>query len=340
MKALRIILIIVAVIVVIIGILTAIAPTKSAVSRSVVINAPKEVVWNNISHFSNTNKWAPWNEYDPNMKVTIEGTDGTVGAVSRWQGNDQVGEGSQTLTNLDPMKRADMHLNFIKPFKSEADAYTEMNDTGGMVKVTWGFNNTSPRPMNIMNLFMDMDAMLGKEFEKGLNKLKTLSEEESPVSKTYRGYSIKESEEPAKVYVGKRATVEFKNMGKFFGDNLPKISGDLAKAKIEIAGPPSGIFFTYDTVKMNSDMAAVIPVKEVKSSIAGWETFNTPAGKAILVDYYGAYDKAASAYMAIDDYMMEKGLKPKEMVIEEYVTDPMVEKDTAKWLTRIYYYIQ
>ena len=87
-------------------------------------------------------------------------------------------------------------------------------------------------------------------------------------------------------------------------------------------------------------MAVAFPVKEVKSPLSGWETINAPAGKAVEIDYLGAYTKMQSAYMAIDDYMNEKGLKSNSFVVEEYITDPMAEKDTAKWLTKIYYYVQ
>ena len=340
MKFLRTLLIIVVVLAVIIGILSAIAPTKMSASRSIVINAPKEVVWNNASRFDNITKWSPWAKLDPNMKTSMEGTDGTVGAKASWDGNKDVGAGSQTFTKLEPMNEADQHLEFIRPFKGQADANMTLADTTGGVLVTWGFISTMPRPFNVMGLFMDPSEAIGKDYEKGLNNLKELSEQEATMKRSYRGYTINTVDQPMKSYVGKRETVSITDISKFFMTNLPKIGNDMKKAGITPAGPASGLYYTFDTVKMKTDMAAVFPVANSKTQLKGWESINVPSGKALEIDYYGAYNKVGTAYIAFDEYMGEKGLKSKSFVIEEYVTDPMAEKDTTKWLTKIYQYVE
>jgi hypothetical protein len=103
MKFLKTLLIIIVILVVIIGVLTMIAPTKLSVQRSIVINAPREVVYKNISTFENLHKWGPWDRKDPDMKHSIEGTDGTVGTIWKWESNNKdVGKGEQTFTKLDP----------------------------------------------------------------------------------------------------------------------------------------------------------------------------------------------------------------------------------------------
>lgn len=340
MKFLRVLLIIIVILVVVIGLLTMVAPTEMSIKRSTVISAPREVVFKNISTFENLHKWYPWDRRDPAMKTSIEGTDGTVGAKLKWEGNKEVGQGEQTLTKIEPGKEVDMHLHFIKPFDGQAKSKLVVADTTGGTLATWQFSSTMPRPWNIMGLFMSTDA-LGKDFDEGLGYLKELSEKEAAsVTTTSSSYTINEMDMPAKVFVGKRATVAFMDMGKFFEDNFPKIAADAQKANLEISGAPSGIFYTYDTVNMKSDMAVVLPVKEVKSPVMGWEIINAPPGKALEVDYYGAYDKSMPAYNAIDAYMAQKGMKSKSFVVEEYVTDPMVEKDTARWLTKIYYYVE
>lgn len=342
MKFLKTILIIIVILVAVGGVLSLIAPTQMSASRSVVINAPKEVVWENVTKFENMNKWSPWAKRDPNMKNTVEGTDGTVGAKQSWTGNKKVGSGSQTISALDPMNRIDSKLDFKEPMEGHADAYTVLADTAGGVKVTWSFSSAMSRPFNIIGLFMDMDAAIGKDYEEGLANLKALCEQEAAAAavKTYRGYRVSVTMRPEKTYIGKRETIMFKDISVFFGNNLPKIMADVQKAGLAVDGVPSGIYYTYDTVKMQTAMAAAIPVKEVKAPLAPWETIVIPAGKALALDYYGSYDKSLPAYQAIDDYIDEAALTPASIVIEEYVTDPMAEKDTAKWLTRIYYYVK
>jgi hypothetical protein len=178
MKILKILIGIIVILAVIIGILSLVAPTKMDVSREIVIVAPKTLVYNNISHFSKMNQWSPWNKRDPNMQVTLEGSDGTVGSKSSWKGNDKVGEGSQTIDKLEE-NRIESTLNFIKPFESTATGYFDVKEDPDGTRVKWGLLSSMPRPFNVMGLFMDMDAEIGKDFEEGLNSLKELCEKEN-----------------------------------------------------------------------------------------------------------------------------------------------------------------
>jgi type II secretory pathway pseudopilin PulG len=236
MKFLRTLLIIVVVLAVVVGILSAIAPTQMSATRSVVINASKEVVWNNTSKFENIKKWSYWARLDSNMKTTLEGADGTVGAKSSWDGNKDVGAGSQTFTKIEPMTEVDQHLQFIRPFKGQAEANMSLADTTGGVLVTWGFSSAMPRPFNVMGLFMNPSASIGKDYDAGLKNLKELCEQEASMRKTYRGYTINVADQPMKTYVGKRETVSFADISKFFQSNLPKIGTDMKNAGIAPAG--------------------------------------------------------------------------------------------------------
>ncbi len=147
--------------------------------RSIVINAPKAVVWEQISTLGNQQQWSPWLEHDPNMQQKIEGVDGTVGAVHSWKGNKEVGSGSQTIKAIQPMDRIETILNFKEPYESQAEAFVTLNDDAGAVKATWGFDSKFPYPMNAMKLFMNMDKMMDSEFTKGLTKLKNISEQKA-----------------------------------------------------------------------------------------------------------------------------------------------------------------
>lgn len=342
MKYLKYLLYFIVGLIAIIGGLSLIASTDMSVSRSIVINAPKEVIWNNVSRFDNMTKWTPWGKRDPNMKSTIEGTDGAVGSMQSWSGNKEVGVGSQTITALDPMNKVETKLEFKEPMESQADAFTVLADTAGGVKVTWGFSSTMPRPFNVMGLFMNFDAAIGKDYEEGLANLKALCEQEAAAvpAKTYRGYQVSEVMRPEKTYIGKQETVIFKDISTFFGNYFPRIMNDVKNAGLALDGKPCGIYYTYDTVKQQTAMAAAIPVKDPKSSLSPWITIQLPAGKAVAVDYYGDYEKTLPAYQAIGDYLAEKSLVPASVVVEEYMNYPMSSTDTSKWLTKIYYYVK
>jgi ABC-type antimicrobial peptide transport system permease subunit len=170
-------------------------PREYHFERSITINAPKDVIWKNISMFSNFQKWDPWLVHDPKMKRTITGTDGTPGAVYSWEGNDDVGSGSQTYKSLQPMERVDIDLHFLKPFENRAAVFYLLQNEGNSVKVVWGFDTRFPYPMNALTMFMNMDENLDKDFSTGLANLKKLCESSGNMT-AYQKEKVSISEKP------------------------------------------------------------------------------------------------------------------------------------------------
>lgn len=108
------------------------------------------------------------------MEKTFLGIDGEIGCISAWKGNKDVGEGEHEITNIVENKVIESQLRFLKPFKSTSDAYLKVKeDVGNGTLVIWGFKGKNKFPMSIFMLFMNMDKTVGKDFEHGLNKLKT-----------------------------------------------------------------------------------------------------------------------------------------------------------------------
>ena len=163
----------------------------------------------------------------------------------------------------------------------------------------------------------------------------------SAETSTYRGYAIKEEEAGEQAYIMKKAEMSFDAITPFYAENFPKIFEAAGKQNLKITGSPSGLFFTFDEASKRAETAAAVPVEGNQATmVKGYETFVAPAGKMLVIDYYGAYDKSAEAHYAMDDYMKEKSLVTNGPMIEEYITDPSTEPDTSKWLTRIYYRVK
>lgn len=163
--------------VLLIVILALIAPKSYTVSRSITINKPIAEVYNYLKFVKNQDHWSPWQERDPDMKKTFTGTDGEVGFISAWESDHkQVGSGEQEIVGLKENEEINTHLRFLKPFKSESDAYIRVEDADGATKVTWGFSGNNKFPMSIFMLFMNMDKAVGTDFEQGLSKLKKVLE--------------------------------------------------------------------------------------------------------------------------------------------------------------------
>jgi effector-binding domain-containing protein len=303
------------------------------VERSVVINAPANVVMEQVRSLKNMQQWSPWAEMDPEMKVTYSGTDGEVGSSTSWTG-EEVGSGKQEVT-LITGNRVETHLTFIEPWESESDAYIQLDpESENRVKVSWGLTGSNPYPFNVMGLFMD--GMMGKDFERGLGKLKALCESSASRKKTYRGFEVHETEMQARTYIARKEEVSFDKIPDFYKKNFSEISLLAGEAGLKPAGSPSGIFYKWDEKVKKASMAAALPV-ESAAGIKNYDMLTIAGGRTLYIDYYGPPGKSVNAHYAMDDYMKEKGLKMNDVVIEEYMTDWTKEKDTTKWLTRIYY---
>ncbi|MEP2937312.1 MAG: SRPBCC family protein [Gilvibacter sp.] len=160
-------------------ILVLVAPKTYHVSRDMHIDKPKNEVFNYLQYVKNQDNWSPWKSKDPDMTQSFEGTDGTVGFISKWEGNKDVGTGEQEIKSITPNERIDTELRFFKPWKSQSDAYIKVDDANGGTKVTWGFSGVNKIPFNVMMLFFNMDKTVGKDFEDGLGMLKTILEGDS-----------------------------------------------------------------------------------------------------------------------------------------------------------------
>ncbi|MCE3294880.1 MAG: hypothetical protein K0R65_594 [Crocinitomicaceae bacterium] len=174
MKILKRIGITILVIILLFLVVAAFVKKDYAVEREIVINKPKQEVFDYIKMLKNQNNYSVWSKMDPNMKKSYRGTDGTVGFVSAWDSKkDDVGKGEQEIKKITEGKRVDFELRFIKPFEATEQAYMKTEAEGASsTKVKWGFDGHMPYPMNIMLLFMDMEAMIGKDLENGLKNLK------------------------------------------------------------------------------------------------------------------------------------------------------------------------
>jgi len=173
MKIIKFLLLVIAILVVIVLLVALFVPKQYHVERSVTIHSPQSLVMDQVRSLKKMHEWSPWVERDTNMQVTYSGTEGTVGSSTSWKG-EKMGEGSQTITKL-TNDRMEIQLDFIKPFKSNPTSFFQTQPEGADVKATWGMDGKSPYPFNVMNLFMN--GMLGKDYERGLAKLKVRCEE-------------------------------------------------------------------------------------------------------------------------------------------------------------------
>lgn len=151
-------------------------PSEYKIERSIVISAPAETVWTEVSDFRRWDAWSPWEKIDPEMKKTYEGEPGVVGSKYSWEGND-AGKGTMTITAAERPHKIVEKLEFFEPWPSVATTTHTITPEDGGVKVTWSMEGEHDFLGKAMCLVIDMDAALGAEYEKGLQALKTVAEE-------------------------------------------------------------------------------------------------------------------------------------------------------------------
>jgi hypothetical protein len=157
---------------------TAFLKKDYSVERSISINKSKSEVFDYAKYLKNQNNFSVWAKIDPNMKQEFRGTDASVGFVSAWDSKvKEAGKGEQEIVKIDEGNRIDYEIRFLKPMKSTDNAslsFVSVNDSTTTVK--WRFFGKMKYPMNLMLVLMDMDAMLGKDLEGGLENLKGILE--------------------------------------------------------------------------------------------------------------------------------------------------------------------
>lgn len=145
------------------------------VSRSALISAPDSVVFARVNDFHQWADWSPWEKLDPDMKKTFEGPSSGMGAVYRWAGNQKIGEGSMAITESRP-DLIKLRLDFLKPFAATNEVEFTFKVEGKQTNVSWSMSGRKNFMFKAVHLFINMDKMIGGEYEKGLATLKSLSE--------------------------------------------------------------------------------------------------------------------------------------------------------------------
>lgn len=151
-------------------------PDSFTVQRSASIKAPPEKIYPLISDFHRWSAWSPYEKMDTAMKKTYTGAPSGVGAVYEWEGNSNVGKGRMEIADATPSK-VGIKLDFLKPFEAHHRAeFTLEPKPDSTTTVTWSMHGQNVYVGKVMSVFVNMDQMVGKDFEAGLANLKAIAE--------------------------------------------------------------------------------------------------------------------------------------------------------------------
>lgn len=334
MKILKKILIGFIVIIGLIMIVSIFLPGTVVVTRSRTMAISKETAFDKIVVLQNWKKWMTWAKLDPNAIYTYSSEPANkVGDFYTWKGNSDMGEGKMTIKEIFGTDSIKYDIDFAG--QGASPVFFKLISKGDSVEVTWTMKFDFPFYARIMGLMMD--GMMSKDFEGGLEGIEKLGLAE-PVNNTTAAYTVENSKPMMCLTMIDSCTVDPKIIGEKYGSMFGQLDAEIKAQKLEQAGAPFATTIKYDMNKNFMVFSPGIPVsgevKEVKNKKIKFSKLEPQ--KSLVYNYYGDYTKMQASYEAMFKYIGENKMEVAGLSWEEYITDPMVEKDTAKWLTRIY----
>jgi uncharacterized protein YndB with AHSA1/START domain len=151
-------------------------PDTFRVQRAARIKAPPEKIFPLINDLHRWRAWSPDEKKDPTMKRTLNDIASGKGAVYEWEGNKDVGKGRMEIADTSPPSKVVVKLDFVKPFEAHNIVEFTLEPNGDSTHVTWAIHGPSPYISKLMGIFINMDSMIGRDFEAGLANLKTVAE--------------------------------------------------------------------------------------------------------------------------------------------------------------------
>jgi uncharacterized protein YndB with AHSA1/START domain len=176
LETVAIIAVVLAIAIAIVLILASTKPDTFSVQRAATMKAPPETIFALINDFHQWGKWSPWEHKDPAMQRTFSGAQSGKGSVYAWDGNKNVGSGRMEILEASAPSKIVIKLDFFKPFEGHNTAEFTMLPQGDATHLTWLMHGPAPFVSRLMQVFMNMDRMIGKDFEAGLANLKKATE--------------------------------------------------------------------------------------------------------------------------------------------------------------------
>ena len=160
--------------------LAATKPDTFQVQRSTTIKAVPDKIFALVNDFRRWAEWSPWEALDPAMQRSHSGAASGQGAIYAWEGNKAVGAGRMEILQAQAPSKLSIKLDFIRPF--EGHNTTDFTLSPGpdsanpSTTVTWLMQGPTPFVSKLMQVFVSMDSLIGKDFEAGLAKMKAVAE--------------------------------------------------------------------------------------------------------------------------------------------------------------------
>ena len=305
---------------------------KVQVTRTVTIDRPAKMVYKTANSMHTFNDWSPWAKIDPEAKYQFSGPANGVGSKMSWQGNEEVGSGSQEIIAAEPYKMIKSELYFDGQGDDPAWATISIKDMGESSEVSWVFD--ADFNGNILGRYfgMMMDGMLGPQYETGLQNLKAVVESK-PVY-DFSGFSVEQVEAQNILFVSTAGQIT-EDLSAVMAAAYDQITTFMDANGIEMAGMPMTITRHWGEVIWEFDAAIPVSINAIEGETGDIQLGQTYAGKVVKYIQKGSYDQAEASYELLDAYLADQELETNGDPWEVYANDHETVAE-ADILTYIY----
>ncbi len=309
------------------------------VSRTKIIKAPIEVVYNNVNDYKNWPTWSPWLTQDTIAQISYSDITFGNNAFYSWKSDDKdIGEGNMTTLASESFKSINQRLKIIAPWESESDIYWTFKPVKEGTEVTWGMKGEMAFGEKAYMVFNGgMDKIMGSDYEKGLDKLDAaLQEDMKRFSINVKGVTT----HSGGYYIYKTGSCKINEYQSNKNEMMPQIDMYVEKNNISTAGPAFSIYHKLDIANNAVIFSCAVPVTEkvITDAESGLLTGMLKPFDAVKIILQGDYKNIDAAWTEGRKYIKENGLEELETIppLEAYPTNPVFVPNPANWITEIY----
>lgn len=337
MQLFKKILLVAAIMVGIVAIIGWFLPEKISLERSLVMKAAPPVIYEQVNTLKNWEKWSPWFKMDTAQVITYNTIPSGTGASYHWKGSKTM-EGTITIVESKLPEQLVTRLEF-EGEEHPATSTFRFTPEGTGTRVDWSFEATAgANPFGRIFWYTAGKSMIGQSFEEGLFDLNRLTEKMPALTPTSSTLQVKERTQPETHYLYIHDSASTATVGQKLGMGFGRIMAAVQKQGLTVTGAPFGIYYTASTTQWEMDIC--LPVNKAGKADGDIKPGLYKGGNMVVAAFYGPYDQTPAGHAAAGEYMRARGKKITGAPWECYITDPMAEKDTAKWLTEICYPVE
>jgi effector-binding domain-containing protein len=314
-----------------------ISPSREEISNGLVILAPADIVWEQISLLKNQAQWVEYTTKGDYKKLFFEGTDGKYGASMLWDGKGASGEGVQRTTAIKARRQYQGKLRISKPQRTEADVnitmQSERGDKGVRVDFSLGYApSAKSKALSIFN----PEKVMSKIVIRSLKKLKKRCEQLAKVRQQY-GAVVTIKEMPSTIFVGKRKRISLSDLvdnQRVGGKNVLQVLSDEGRE----TEYPATLYYEWNE---KTGIADIVSAGEVYVPINyldhGYQNIHLGSRRYVVAECVGNLAKIDATHRAINQFLRDNKLKSQYPIIEEHIIGPAHQVQPKLWRTRIMY---